>query len=155
MVRIHAVGPSDREEWGRLWDAYLTFYETELDAATTEYTFARVTDPTVELHAAIARDDDGVAVGLVQWLPHPATWTQTDYCYLEDLFVAPEARGGGVGAALIEHVREWAAAHGSSKVYWHTAEDNATARRQYDRVATKGITGGVHGFCLARHAGVF
>lgn len=135
MVHIHPVTAADREDWGRLWDGYLSFYETELDDATTQHTFARVIDPDVEMHAAIARDDDGVAVGLVQWLPHPATWTRTDYCYLEDLYVAPEARGGGVGAALIAHVRAWAEAHGSSKVHWLTMADNSTARRLYDRVA--------------------
>src|SRR5690606_32332698 len=104
----------------RLWAGYLDFYETALDAATTETTFARIIDPASGMRAALARDDAGRAVGLVQWLTHPATWTRSDYCYLEDLFVDPEARGGGTGAALIEHVRAWAEAHGSSKVYWLT-----------------------------------
>jgi len=137
MVRIEAVGPADREDWQRLWEGYLEFYETVLDEVTTDTTFARVSSGDAPMHAAIARDESGAAVGLVQWLTHAATWSRGGYCYLEDLFVAPEARGAGVGAALIEHVRDWAAEHGASKVYWLTAETNARARALYDRVATR------------------
>ncbi|MBO9578467.1 MAG: GNAT family N-acetyltransferase [Microbacteriaceae bacterium] len=134
-VRISPVRPEDREEWLGLWRGYTRFYETDVPAEVTAATFERITGPGEELHGAIARDADGTAVGLVHWLTHPATWTTTDYCYLEDLFVSPDARGGRIGEALIAHVRDWASEHGSSKVYWLTAETNATARRLYDRVA--------------------
>ncbi|BDZ46043.1 GNAT family N-acetyltransferase [Naasia aerilata] len=136
MVTIAPVTPADRGEWLALWDGYLEFYETTLDARTTAATFDRLVDPGSGIHGVLARDDEGTAVGLVHWLTHPATWTTTSYCYLEDLFVSPSARGGGVGRALIAHVTEWAAGSGASKVYWLTAESNATARALYDRVAT-------------------
>ncbi|GAA1937061.1 GNAT family N-acetyltransferase [Nocardioides hwasunensis] len=137
MVSIAPVTPDDRAEWGTLWDGYLTFYEASLAEETTAATFARIVDPGSGIHGAIARDDDGEAVGIVHWLTHAATWTTTTYCYLEDLFVAPDGRRTGVGGALVDHVRQWAEAHGSAKVYWLTAESNATARALYDRVATR------------------
>lgn len=87
--------------------------------------------------APITADDRGAAVGIVHWLTHQGTWTMTDYCYLEDLFVAPGVRGGGVGRVLIAHVRAWAEQHGSAKLYWLTAESNTTARGLYDRVASR------------------
>ncbi|MFS0734321.1 GNAT family N-acetyltransferase [Microbacterium sp. 1P10UB] len=137
MVRIAPIEARDRDEWLLLWKGYLDFYESTIDEETTDSTFARIVDKRGNLHGAIARDDDGRAIGIVHWLTHAATWTRTDYCYLEDLFVSPDARGGGTGAALIEHVRAWAKQHGSAKVYWLTAEDNATARALYDRVARR------------------
>ena len=170
MVEITPIRPEDREEWAALWGAYLAFYKSDLDDATTEATFARVTAPEAatdqarqnategalvgnhgeasvsdvaaadaraRLRGAIARDGDGRAIGLVHWLTHLATWTRADYCYLEDLYVVPDARGAGAGAALIEHVRAWATGHGSAKLYWLTAETNETARRLYDRVAER------------------
>ncbi len=137
MVVIRPVSPDDHANWLDLWNGYLTFYESELDAATTEATFARITSSGSGLYAAIAWDDEGRAVGLVQWLTHPATWTMTNYCYLEDLFVSTDARGAGTGATLIEHVRSWAKEHGSTKVYWLTAETNTVARGLYDRVASR------------------
>jgi GNAT superfamily N-acetyltransferase len=137
MVEITPLRSNDRAEWLELWNGYLTFYETELDDATTESTFARLTTPGSGLNGAIARDDTGTAIGLVHWLTHQATWTTTTYCYLEDLFVSPESRGGGTGAALIEHVRIWASENGSSKLYWLTGETNTIARGLYDRVASR------------------
>ena len=92
-------------------------------------------DADSDIQGAIARDSDGNAIGFVHWLTHPSTWTQSDYCYLEDLFVAPESRGAGAGNALINHVREWAQEHGSAELYWLTAESNLTAQALYDRVA--------------------
>ncbi|MES2169358.1 MAG: GNAT family N-acetyltransferase [Actinomycetota bacterium] len=137
MVDITPTIEQDRAEWLALWNGYLTFYETKLDEATTDATFARITTTGSGMHGAIARDDEGIAIGLVHWLTHPATWTTTDYTYLEDLFVSPDARGAGTGKALIEHVRSWANENGSAKVYWLTAETNSTARVLYDRVATR------------------
>ncbi|MFT4259981.1 GNAT family N-acetyltransferase [Microbacterium sp.] len=134
MTSIHAITAADHDEWIRLWNGYLTFYASEVPDDITARTFARIVDDQL-IHGAIARGDDGRAIGLVHWLTHPATWSTDDYCYLEDLFVAPDVRGAGVGRALIAHVTGWAAEHGSAKVYWLTQEDNTTARRLYDRVA--------------------
>jgi GNAT superfamily N-acetyltransferase len=74
-------------------------------------------------------------VGITHFFPHVQT-TASDSVYLEDLFTAPEARGRGVGRALINAVGDWAAEHGYARVYWHTHETNATARLLYDKMAT-------------------
>jgi len=141
MTTIAAITAADRDEWRPLWSAYLEFYESTLPAAVTDDVFARLVADR-DLHGAIARDGDGAAVGFVHWLFHASTWTTSSYCYLEDLFVDPGARGGGTGRALITHVRERAADAGAAKVYWLTQQGNATARALYDRVATS--TGFVH-----------
>ena len=78
---------------------------------------------------------DGKPVGLVHYMDHRTTWTVSNNCYLQDLFTAPEARGSGVGAALIAEVGKAAAERGITNVYWMTQDTNATARRLYDRVA--------------------
>lgn len=124
-----------------LWQGYLTFYESEIPDDVTEATFARLVAGE-GMSGAIARDDQGRAIGFVNWLPHPSTWATGPYCYLEDLFVAPDTRGAGTGRELIAHVREWAKEHGCTKVYWLTQKSNATARRLYDKVAKD--TGFVH-----------
>lgn len=55
---------------------------------------------------------------------------------LEDLFVVPHLRGEGLGRRLIEALKARAPSESWSRVYWHTNEDNAAARRLYDKVAT-------------------
>ena len=59
----------------------------------------------------------------------------TPVCYLEDLFVLPEARGQGVARRLIEAVFAAADETGASTVYWHTQEFNANGRALYDTLA--------------------
>ena len=141
MTSIRAIEQDDFEEWSVLWSGYLRFYESEIADDVTRATFERLVAGR-ELHGALAIDEEGRAIGLVHWLTHPATWSAGEYCYLEDLFVDPDARGGGSGRAMIAHVREWADQAGCAKLYWLTQEGNATARTLYDRVATN--TGFTH-----------
>ena len=61
-----------------------------------------------------------------------STWAETNYCYLEDLFVNPEVRGKGLGRALIDAVLEEAKKAGSERLYWNTDRTNETARKLYD-----------------------
>jgi GNAT superfamily N-acetyltransferase len=88
---------------------------------------------------------DGRLVGIVHYLFHRSTWTIGDYCYLQDLFTVPEARGQGAGRALIEAVYDRAAVAGASRIYWLTHETNATARGLYDTLADR------TGFIQYRH----
>lgn len=141
MTSIRAIQQDDFEEWSVLWSGYLRFYESEIADDVTRATFDRLVKDR-ELHGALAIDEEGHAIGLVHWLTHAATWSTGEYCYLEDLFVAPDARGSGSGRAMIAHVRDWAEQAGCAKLYWLTQEGNATARTLYDRVATN--TGFTH-----------
>lgn len=141
-ITITTLRGEDHAEWLELWKGYLEFYETELEDATTRVTFEQIISSPPQIHGAIARDADGRAIGLVHWLRHAATWAPAGYCYLEDLYVAADARGRGAGEALIEYVRAWSQQQGIAKVYWLTAETNAVARGLYDRVASR--SGFVH-----------
>ena len=76
-------------------------------------------------------------LGLAHYLYHRSTTSIGLNCYLQDLFTRSEARGRGVGRALIEAVYAAARAAGSPRVYWQTHETNATAMRLYDQVAEK------------------
>jgi GNAT superfamily N-acetyltransferase len=56
---------------------------------------------------------------------------------LNDLFVVAEARGGGVGLALIEAARGVARARGAARLTWMTALDNRRAQRLYERTGAR------------------
>jgi GNAT superfamily N-acetyltransferase len=131
---IRPLRPEDREQWQLLWDGYNLFYERpNLPREITEATWDRFFDPGEPMFAALA-ELDGKLVGLVHYLYHRSTTSVEPVCYLQDLFTAPEARGMGIGRALIEHVYDEAARAGSRRVYWQTTADNP-ARKLYDRVA--------------------
>lgn len=133
-ITVNSLAPEDYQEWVVLWRGYLEFYQARLDDNVTEKTWERLLSPSVDMHALCARTDAGKIVGIVHYLFHPVTWSVSDRCYLEDLFVAESIRGGDVGKALIEAVYRAGEQRNADQVYWLTAKDNVVARRLYDRV---------------------
>lgn len=135
---IRSILPTDFAQWKPLWDGYNAFYGrksvTALPDEITQQTWARFFDAYEPVHALVA-DEAGELLGLVHYIFHRSTIWLTTNCYLQDLFTLETARGKGVGRALIEEVYRRAQMAGSSRVYWHTHETNATARLLYDKVA--------------------
>jgi ribosomal protein S18 acetylase RimI-like enzyme len=137
---------NDFEQWGILWQGYLTFYKSSLSEEVTDLLWQRIHDGRHPVSCFVVEDDSThELIGFVHYIPHPSTWNAKQYCYLEDLFVAPSIRGGGVGKALIKAVTEEARKQNWSDVYWHTQENNTQARILYDK-----ITGGTDGFVCYR-----
>jgi GNAT superfamily N-acetyltransferase len=133
-IHVRPLTAGDRAAWQPLWDGYLRFYRAELDDAVTDRTFERLcaaADP--ELHGLLALDGDGAA-GLAHLVFHPSTWSARPRCYLEDLFVARDRRGAGIGEALFEAIYAHAREQGAADVYWHTQQFNGPARSLYDTV---------------------
>jgi len=135
-IVVRALAQQDRKGWEALWRGYMDFYETDL-SADIDTLWGRLMEPPPEgPFALVAETAQGELVGLAQYLFHVTTWSNASRCYLNDLFTAPQARGQGVGRALIEAVDERAKAAGASQLWWLTQEFNDTARRLYDRLAT-------------------
>jgi GNAT superfamily N-acetyltransferase len=128
---IRDAAGSDRAAWERLWQGFLAYYNQSLDPAITAHTWTRLMDPTCPMKMRLA-EVDGVVEGFAIHQHHPSTWVMGNDCYLEDLFVAPAARGQGLGRALIADLQALARARGWHRLYWHTDESNATARKLYD-----------------------
>ena len=80
----------------------------------------------------LARADDGRPVGFATVLWSWDTTTGTRLAVMEDLFVTEEARGEGVGRALLEACTSTARERGCPALAWETAPDNVTAQRLYD-----------------------
>jgi GNAT superfamily N-acetyltransferase len=137
-VTIRPIARHDYEQWLPLWDGYNAFYErsgpTALDPEITRMTWQRFFDAYEPVHALVA-ESDGRLLGLVHYLFHRSTIAIQPNCYLQDLFTSADARGKGVGRALINGVYERARLAGSPRVYWLTHETNHTARQLYDKVA--------------------
>jgi GNAT superfamily N-acetyltransferase len=135
-VQLRALEARDRAQWDVLWAGYLAFYEHDLPADITDHLWRRLLDPGDQPYGFVAVDSGtGQLVGFVHYHFHLSTWSVEGYCYLEDLFVAPSARGKGAGRMLIEAVYRAASARGASRVYWHTQATNTDARALYDKVA--------------------
>ena len=76
-------------------------------------------------------------MGLAHFRRIPSPGRGCDVGWIDDLFVAENGRGPGVGRVLIEHVRAVGAARGWPVVRWKTADDNYRARELYDTLGHK------------------
>ena len=132
---ITRVGEEDLEELLPLLRAYCDFYEVSpSDEALLAVSRALIADPEHEGLQLIARGPDGRAVGFatVYW-----TWqtlSAARLAVMNDLFIAPAARGSGLADRLIAACRERAAEHGARELAWQTAKDNYRAQKVYDRI---------------------
>jgi GNAT superfamily N-acetyltransferase len=132
-LTIRAIEEKDKSQWLKLWAGYLEFYKSTISPEQTELTWKRLINNELKMFGFVAENEDGV-IGFTHCLFRPSTWTETDYCYLEDLFVDPNIRGKGAGRALMEKVVELAKEKKSKRVYWTTQEFNKTARILYDSI---------------------
>ena len=131
---VRPLVAADKSAWLSLWEGYLEFYQANLPPDVTETTFTRLTGADADMFGLVAELDGRIA-GIAHAVVHRSTWATAPYVYLNDLFVAPDARGGGVGRALIAAVYARADAIGAERVYWLTHESNALARKLYDTLA--------------------
>lgn len=132
---IRPLRPDDHDQWRQLWTGYLQFYQASVPDEVYASTFARLLGADSRDFSALVADKDGQLLGLAHYLFHRHCWKIEDVCYLQDLYVAPEARGTGLGRALIEAVYAAADVAGAPAVYWLTQDFNLEARQLYDRVA--------------------
>ena len=140
QIVIRDAVKNDLPSWRVLWDGYNAFYgrsgTTALPSRITETTWSRFFDDYEPMHALVA-EQSGLLLGLAHFLYHRSTISLGPTCYLQDLFTAEQARGKGVGRALIDAVVERAKLAGAARVYWQTHETNAVAMRLYDQLAEK------------------
>ena len=134
-ISVGRVEREDLDELLPLLRAYLDFYEASPpEADVRALCEALIADPEREGVQLLARDGSGTAVGFatVYW-----SWSTTKAARLavmNDLFVAPQARGTGAAEALIAACADAARAHGAVELEWSTAPDNLRAQAVYERV---------------------
>lgn len=80
---------------------------------------------------AVLAEVDGGAAGYALWFTTFSTFAGRPGIWLEDLFVRPQARGAGIGRALLLHVAGVAAARGCGRFEWSALDWNEPALAFY------------------------
>ena len=106
----------------------LAKYEREPDAviATEEGLLRDGFGPNPYYHCLIAEHDESPA-GFALFFYNYSTWMGRPGIYLEDLYVAPEFRGLGIGKSLLKQVAAIAVAKGCRRLQWEVLDWNTPA----------------------------
>jgi GNAT superfamily N-acetyltransferase len=117
----------------------LAVYEREPEAvvATEQHYRDALFGPEPKAFCHVAEDDDGTVVGFAIWFLNFSTWLGTHGIYLEDLFVRPEARGGGHGRALLTELARIAVERGYGRVEWAVLDWNEPAQGFYSKLGAR------------------
>ncbi len=135
-IKVVPAQAHEYKQWLPYWLAYQAFYKVSLSEEVTTETWLRFFDEAEPMYCAVAKQGD-VILGFAHYIIHRSTWAVNNFCYLEDLFVAPEVRGKNIGKQLIEYVQQQAKDIQCARLYWHTQESNHVAQKLYDWVAEK------------------
>jgi GNAT superfamily N-acetyltransferase len=138
-VVIRPVESSDEEAWSALYADYHEFYKLPADPSKVSTVFNWILTSAHGMTGlvAVSSSSSSEILGLANFRPFARPSTATVGIYLDDLFVSPNARGKGVASQLLDAVAQEAGKQGAGLVRWITAEDNADARRVYDKLAKK------------------
>jgi ribosomal protein S18 acetylase RimI-like enzyme len=126
---VRLAGPADADEVGRL----LHDFNREFDEPTPgpERLAGRIAGLLGEDHTAVllvGAGPDGLAVLRFR----PAIWSDALECYLAELYVAPPARGGGLGRALMHAAIDLARSRGADHMDLGTGEQDVAALALYE-----------------------
>jgi ribosomal protein S18 acetylase RimI-like enzyme len=134
IVRRADTGKRDIDLISPLFDSYRQFYDEPPDA---ELAAAFIRDRLRAKESVIFLAESGEegtreALGFVQLYPSFSSVSACRIWVLNDLFVAPEARGRGVGRALMEAARDHAIQTGAKRLTLETTAENRTAWSLYE-----------------------
>jgi GNAT superfamily N-acetyltransferase len=135
--RVVKLAAEHRDDWERLYAGYAGFYQVEQTPEMRARVWEWIHDPEHEVEGLVALDGHARAIGLAHFRAFARPLAASTGGFLDDLFVAPEARGFGAAQALIEAIAAIGRERGWSVVRWITAEDNDRARAVYDRLAAR------------------
>lgn len=134
---IRRARPGDEHDIVRLIKALAT-YEQEPDAveATPEGLAGKLFGDNPRVFAHVA-EQDGRVVGIAVWFFNFSTWTGRHGIYLEDLFVDPAVRGGGVARALFTAMADEAKVNDCARLDWGVLDWNDLAKGFYRRIGAR------------------
>jgi GNAT superfamily N-acetyltransferase len=135
-IEVRPVKDGDFFAWLDVYAKYAEFYDTQLTDQKSMVLWSWLTADDLEEDGYVAFDGERI-VGLAHVREFARPLEGDRGLFLDDLFVVEEERGKGVGGALIQKARSLAEERGLGVVQWITAQDNSTAQKLYDQVASR------------------
>jgi GNAT superfamily N-acetyltransferase len=144
MLIVRRVTPADPlfAATAALFDAYRQHYGAN-PAPESAPVWLREQCDADRLRVFVAEQDgDARAVGTVAVVP--ASLTLRTVWLIRDLYVAPDARRGGLARALLAHIADAARAQGAHRLALQSEQDNTAALTLYAEMGFEPVTGLAH-----------
>jgi GNAT superfamily N-acetyltransferase len=136
-ISIRPLEQGDFFAWYELFAGYAEFYGAPLSDERVMRAWAWLQGDASALRGLVAVDRERAVVGFVHVQEFERLLENDRGLHIEDLFVAPAARGKGVARALIDHVKGEARDRGFGVIRWNTLDDNETATRLSDVIGER------------------
>lgn len=132
---ITPLHPADYDQWLPLWLANM---EHSVNADVTALTWQRLCDPAHTVKGLCARDTEtGPIIGICHYVLHPTTGNLKPVCYMQDLFVSPDARRKGAGRKLVTYLAALGTTQKWARLYWLAESKNEAAQQLYQSLGLK------------------
>jgi GNAT superfamily N-acetyltransferase len=136
-IAIAEVSAADEEDWRRLWLGWQAHMAASVPDHVTDKAWRLLIDPASGLHALIARNAPGEAIGFAHLSSTPFAWTASPILLLQDFFIAQGERGKGVGETLLKAVYAFGDRVGAAQVVWMVDERDERLQAFYSRHAVR------------------
>jgi GNAT superfamily N-acetyltransferase len=131
-LTIRRAAAGDEQAWSGLWTAWQSHMGGRVPEDVSASAWTQIITPGSGLFALLALSDEG-ALGFANVSATPFAWTAGPILFLQDLYVAPEARGRGLGRSLLQAVYDEADALGAAQVFWMVDELDSDLQAFYAR----------------------
>ena len=130
-IKISTAIKADVAAIAHLFDAYRQFYQYPPDLALANRYIAERIEKADSL-ILLAQDASAQALGFCQLYPTFCSLEAKPIYALYDLYVAPVARGAGIGNLLLLAAEQSAREHGMCRLDLTTAKTNLPAQAAYE-----------------------
>ena len=136
-VEIRRAAPADAPAVARLLHDFNAEFEDETPGVEALAEYTRPLIESGEIEVLLANEADGISL----WRLRPSPWTGRPEAYLQELYVVPSRRGGGIGRALLEATMDAARGAGATGIDLNTGETDAAARALYESAGFTNLEG--------------
>jgi ribosomal protein S18 acetylase RimI-like enzyme len=136
-VGIRRAEPDDAPTVARLLIDFNTEFEDETPGVEALIAYTRPLIASGEIVVFLANDADGLSL----WRLRTSPWTGKPEAYLQELYVVPALRGGGIGRALLEATMAAAREAGATGIDLNTGETDTAARALYESAGFTNLEG--------------
>jgi ribosomal protein S18 acetylase RimI-like enzyme len=133
VAKVWRAAPEEAETVGDLLVEFRDWMERERPSSESLHEGVRqlIEDPQTEYLLGAAAAGDPPA-GVCQLRFRYGLWHEATDCWLEDLYVSDEARGAGLGRALVDAAADRARARGCARVELDVSDANPPALALYE-----------------------